>query len=515
MSATSSSSKKDEVREAAEASLWVFANLVGPTRMYGAIHEEAMNWLQRGGDSNDLILLPRDHLKSHMIAVWCAWTLTRAPWETILYVSATDDLATNQISAIKDILTSDIYRRYWPDMVNDKEALREQWAQTDIKLDHPDRKRLAVRDASVAARSIKANTTGLHCTKLVLDDIVAPVNAYTAGGRDDVARGYSQLASVLSAGGCTKAVGTLYHPQDIYNTMRESKLTEYDVDGRAMREVPQYRIFERVVEEAGVFLWPRTQHPKTRMWFGYNQMALEQKKATYFAANQMAQFYAQYYNDPNRSVISADTTFIINYYNPQFLKYDNEQWWFKDRLLRLYAGGDIAYTVNKKSDYTAFAVIGIDFENNVYILDLHQLRTDEYEEYYKAIEQMYDKWHFRNLRIETNAGANVIAKYIKTTFASNGKSLIINPQLARGDKIERSAAALVPRYNNGMMWHFRGGFMNVYEEQVKLARPSHDDLRDAVCIALEDAKAPGRPSSVRVKPSTYVSSSRFGGLRRA
>jgi hypothetical protein len=109
-------SKADQVRKAAEADLFTFARLVNPSYVYGSVHRECFRWLQQD-DLNQLLLLPRGHLKSHMVAVWCAWWITRHPETTILYVSATEDLATQQLYAIKAILESDIHRRYWPDMI--------------------------------------------------------------------------------------------------------------------------------------------------------------------------------------------------------------------------------------------------------------------------------------------------------------------------------------------------------------------------------------------------------------
>ena len=55
-----------------------------------------------GLTANKLIMLPRAHLKSHMVATWCAWIVTRHPEVTILYLSATADLA-SKISIILSI----------------------------------------------------------------------------------------------------------------------------------------------------------------------------------------------------------------------------------------------------------------------------------------------------------------------------------------------------------------------------------------------------------------------------
>jgi len=76
--------KAKEVREQAMADLSFFAKLVNPGYMYGSVHFEIFRWMQeyelfgRGEahTSNKLIMLARAHLKSHMIATWCAWIIT-------------------------------------------------------------------------------------------------------------------------------------------------------------------------------------------------------------------------------------------------------------------------------------------------------------------------------------------------------------------------------------------------------------------------------------------------------
>ena len=57
------------LREEAESSLLSFIKIVSPHRVLGAVHEELCHWWQRDdAKDNQLVLLPRDHQKSAMIA---------------------------------------------------------------------------------------------------------------------------------------------------------------------------------------------------------------------------------------------------------------------------------------------------------------------------------------------------------------------------------------------------------------------------------------------------------------
>lgn len=507
------SRKYEEVRKKAEADLYAFAVLTNPSRLYGQIHKQVFKFLSRG-DTEQLVLLPRGHQKSHCIAVWCSWWITKHPDTTILYTSATEDLAVAQLYAIKNILQSDVYRTYWPNMVDPDEAKREQWNVKNIKVDHPIRKEMGVRDATVAARSIDGNTTGLHCDVLILDDIVVPSNAYTKEGRQSVKAGYSQFASVMNTGAIEKAVGTRYHGQDVYGMMIETEVEEYNDEGEVVGSRAMYSVFEQQVEDEGNFCWPRQQHPKTKKWYGFDVKELNKIRSKYIAAGERIQFYAQYYNNPNAGGSEDITSDKFQYYDRKYLEQRDGDWYFKNKKLAIYAGGDLAYTQTDTSDYTALAVVGLDDEGFIYILELDQFRTNKYGRIYDAIERLYRKWGFRKIRLESNAGANMIAEHCKDEVRRNGLTLVVEGKPAKGDKIERFGAILEPRYTNSTIWHYTGGVINELEEQIILPRPAHDDLRDAMCIAVEISKPASRTRSSVDSNNSKVVSMRFGGRPR-
>src|SRR5690606_29362743 len=173
-----------QIRETAINDLYFFAKLVNPGYMYGEIHKHLFKWLQEynlfgygeGLTSNKLIMLPRAHLKSHMVATWAAWVITRHPEVTILYVSATAELAETQLYAIQNILGSSVYQRFFPEYINPQEGKREKWSQRKFSIDHIKRKQEGIRDATVATAGLTTNTTGWHADIILADDLVVPEN---------------------------------------------------------------------------------------------------------------------------------------------------------------------------------------------------------------------------------------------------------------------------------------------------------------------------------------------------
>src|SRR6266436_2673884 len=124
---------KDQRRILAESSLEEFIKLVHPKRMLGNIHREVISWWTASNcKQHQLLLLPRDHMKSALVAYRCAWELTKDPTLRILYISSTSNLAVKQLKFIKDILTDSKYRTYWPEMVHQEEAKREKWTEREI-----------------------------------------------------------------------------------------------------------------------------------------------------------------------------------------------------------------------------------------------------------------------------------------------------------------------------------------------------------------------------------------------
>ncbi len=505
--------KIQQIRESAEADLEVFIKLVAPHLLLGDVHRELIQWWNRSeAKNNQLVLLPRGHLKSKLIAYRTAWWITKYPETTILYVSATADLAEKQLYAIKQIIDSPIYRRYWPEMINLEEGKREKWAVAEIAVDHPKRKLEGVRDATCKAVGLTSNTTGFHADVVVLDDIVVPGNAYTEEGRDKVASAYSQLASIENPGALEWVVGTRYHPKDIYDTMVSMKETLYNEDGDIESENEVYELFQRVVETNGEFLWPKQSREDGKR-FGFDDKELARIKAKYVDSTQ---FYAQYYNNPNSSENSRINQDKFQYYERSFLQNKEGDWYFKDRKLNVYAAIDFAFSLRKQADYTALVVVGVDSQGNYYLLEIDRFKTDRIVEYFNHILTAWQKWGFRKIRAEVTVAQQTIVKELKESYLKpNGIPLSIEefrPTRHMGDKNERITAVLEPKYDNLQVWHYRGGNCQSLEEELVMVHPPHDDIKDALANAISIAVIPKQNAGGFNLGRNVVTHSRFGGV---
>ena len=506
--------KNDMIREAAEADLLTFIKLVAPHILYGAIHEELISWWSRQeAKDNQLVLLPRGHMKSKLAAYRTAWWITKHPETTVLYVSATADLAEKQLYAIKQIIDSPIYRRYWSDMIHPEEGKREKWAVAEIAVDHPKRKLEGIRDATCKAVGLTSNTTGFHADIVVLDDIVVPGNAYSEDGREKVSNAYSQLASIENPGAQEWVVGTRYHPRDIYDTMINMKEVHYDDEGEVLQEDEVYELFQKVVETDGEFLWAK----KTRndgKAFGFDSKELARIKAKYIDTTQ---FYAQYYNDPNTTESARINKENFQYFDKSILSNEGGDWFIRDRKLNVYAAIDFAFSLRKQADYTALVVVGVDHQNNYYVLDIDRFKTDKIVDYYKHILTAWEKWGFRKIRAEITVAQQTIVKELKDSYLRpNGIPLSIDefrPTRHLGDKTQRVGAVLEPKYDNLQIWHYKGGNCQTLEEELVMVHPPHDDVKDALSNAIAISISPKhRVGSLTSLGKNIMTHSRFGGV---
>ena len=509
---------RDDHRIRAETDFIYFIEIVQPKRLLGNIHRETISWWSRqDAKSHQLVLLPRDHMKSALMGLRVAWEITRNPAIRVLYISSTSNLAIKQLKFIKDILTCDNYRVLWPDMIYKEEARREKWTEREISVDHPKRKAEYIRDPTVFTAGLTTNIVGLHCDIAVMDDVVVEGNAYLEEGREKTKNQYSLLSSVESVGAKEWVIGTRYHPKDLYSDLITMEIEEYDELGNKINAIPLFEVKEHAVESlgdgTGQFLWPRQQR-SDGAWFGFDSKILAVKRAQYL---NKIHFRAQYYNDPHDVGSAPIKREQFQYYDPQWLVSINGKWHFKGNRLNVVAAVDFAFSLSTKADSSAIVVVGCDSSNNYYILDIVRFKTDKISEYYKQILHLHQKWGFRKIRCEVNVAQSAIVRDLKDNYIRpNGLALAIDehrPSRWEGTKEERINAVLEPRYANSQIWHYLSGNCQTLEEELIFTNPPHDDVKDALASAIDIAVPPiGMVRADRVESNYFNYNKRFGGV---
>lgn len=504
-------SKQVEIRNECLQNFQVYVSIIAPYLQRGHCHEDLENFLQSEG-THKLVIYPRGHLKSKELALKATWLITRNPAVTILSASATADLSIAQLYDIKRILDSATHRKLFPELLGKTtEGTRSKWSQTAINVEHPYRAKLGVRDNTVYCAGAGKNIVGLHFDWLMLDDIIAPDTAldpFTPTGRDKAERWVSLAASILNPGGGVIAVGTRYHPKDIYGKLKNLKVPNFNDDGEIVSETPVYKIIEEVVEVNDDYLWPR-KRAKDGNFYGFDPKELAKIKAQYIDTSQ---FYAQYYNDPTdpeNRLIDPDN---FQYYDKGKLNWVIDSWRFQGNELKCFAAMDMASTMNKTSDYTCLAVIGVDPDGFRYILDIKRIKTDKISVMSDLVYQAFKKWRFKKFRIETNQAQGLVANQIEAEMRRLNAIFSWDKQQSRKEKRLRIMSCLEPLYQGKTIFHFRGGNCEILEDELISERAPHDDVADAVAMCNEIV-----PFQIKRKRSNKGSNvirinTRFGGV---
>ena len=118
------------------------------------------------------------------------------------------------------------------------------------------------------------------------------------------------------------------------------------------------------------------------------------------------------------------------------------------------------------------------------------------------------------MRAETTVAQVAIVKQLKELVKEHGLGLSIEefrPNKNQGNKQERIASVLEPRYDNLSIWHYRGGNNQILEEELQSRNPPHDDVIDALASVIDMAVKPSR--TVRRTSGNVVNfHQKFGGV---
>jgi phage terminase large subunit-like protein len=209
----------------------------------------------------------------------------------------------------------------------------------------------------------------------------------------------------------------------------------------------------------------------------------------------------------------------MQYFDPKYLTFSNGDVRYKNNKLNVFCAMDVAWSDSNLADYTAIAVVGVDHEGFYYVLDLDRFKTTKFHIYYEAAVSLQSKWGFRRMKVESNAGGKLVAQEIENLVRKNGGNLVIDCQHSSGHmgkKQERWAAMLEPKYESKSVFHTKGGLTQIYEEELFSSRPRHDDLKDAVCMAIEISKVPSGTKRLTVRDekdddNVVYLNKRFGG----
>ncbi len=415
-------------------------------------------------------LAPRSHAKSqiHTIA-YCLWEIYRNPNIRIVIASNTGGMAVAFAREIrKRIEDNPVFKDILPD--NLQEA---KWTDAAFEV----KRTISDRNATVFAVGANSGILSKRADIIICDDIIDEENSATPGQRQKVRTWFFKtLEPVLEPNGRLIIVGTRWHYADFYGDILGASgypYNEYFERGekRIWRCIVQQAILN---EELKKTLWPE------RWSFDELDAKREEDRAI---------FACQYQNDP--SALSGKK-FKWDWF--RWFEFDGTKISVKteENLIELtlddldiYIGVDPAISQNETADFFSLVVVGIDRNNNIYVLDYvneHYTFNSQVE----AVFSKYGQWKPVRIALETVAYQQALKQEVDRVSEERRLYIPIKDIKTHKDKVTRSAK-LSGIAESGKLFFQRGKQGTLTDTLLQFPKGEHDDLFDALDFAVEAA----------------------------
>jgi predicted phage terminase large subunit-like protein len=427
-----------------------------------------------------LLLYPRGSFKSTLDIIDCVQWILNHPDVRILVLTASDDLATAFIDELKNYFTQaygaepTILQSLFPDFVVPKKSDGASGrficpCRTTNKSSDDEKK-----EPTAWAASILSNLPGWHCDHMKCDDVVNDKNSETAMLIAKVIKRVDMAESLIDPGGYKDLLGTPYAPSDLYTHTVEAAEKPEDLKqlGKLypamwLKPESQHKDEKDCVESDYVLLFESDKTGRKRLTYDF----LRKKRR-----KNLGVFNSQYLLNPAGV---KQVKFPL-----ELLLQRTISWEQVPPKLTYYILWDFAYAANADNDYSVGAVVGIDEQHRVYVLEIfreHYKDSDLAMEIAKSNKQYVP----RLIPIENSNGAQFLESSIRRYSEEMGVPYIPLDFF----KVDRSPNAKASRISalQPLLVQGRLFFVNtiaclddLYKEFKDFGSSSHDDIPDAI-----------------------------------
>jgi len=425
-------------------------DILGWPDIYEPLHREVCEFVQyKVKKKNLLILLPRGSFKSSLVTIgYPLWRLANDQRERILIANATYPMATSFLSQIKDHISKN---EVFKELFGDFSANADSWREDKISISRE--KSYEQKEPSVIAQGISTNVTGSHYSLAILDDMVNRENITTRDQMDKVINFYKDALDLIDVNkqGHKEIVviGTSWHYADLYSWIQD-KETGIIGDFEVLKR-PAY---------TGEWRKGKLLFPDRLSWEVLDSLKRSQGSS---------HFSSQYMLDPK---LLEDAIFKF-----KFKSYEETD--IRGLSLNKFITVDPAISEKKEADYSAMICVGVDKQNNWYILDIWRDKVPPK----RLLDQMFywdEKWKPIKVGIETTAFQKALQYFAYDEMKRKNHFMpIVELKHEDRSKFDR-IMGLEPRYETGSVFHPQKTSVPLVEELEKELRDfdkgKHDDL---------------------------------------
>lgn len=393
-----------------------------------------------------MLFMPPRHGKSTLASVaFPAWHLGRNPEHEFISCSYSGSLAMGFSRKVRQVLREPTYKAVFKTRLDPDSQSAEAW--------------LTTAGGGYVAAGVGGGITGKGAHVLVIDDPVKNrEDAESQNNRDANWDWYTSTAYTrLAPGGGVLVILTRWHDDDL-----AGRLLKAGVEGGDAWEVVRYPAIAEEDEEfrkAGEAL-----HPDR-----YSEEALRRIERAVGPRD----WSALYQQNPVADDGQYFTRSMVQYYDPAEI--DND-------TMRYYCAWDLAIGKNDRNDYSVGVVVGINEDDDMYVMDVVRGRFDGFE-LVERILDLYEEWKPSIIGIEKGHIEMALGPFLEKRVRERGlfEAYFKDLKTGRRDK-EARARAIQGRMQQGKVYfprdaHFTGPLI---AELLRFPNGMHDDQVDAL-----------------------------------
>lgn len=427
----------------------------------------------------------------------------------VLVISNTDDQAQLLLQPIKQELeTNQLLRQDFGDLQGDKYEPSQIWNSQTLTLTWPRRDgkgkkntRSVVRPYAgemtmIAARGAGGALRGMRFgayrpSLVILDDSEDKEDISSPLQREKMWNWFTTEVLPMLDPECGKVIviGTILHADSTLARLLQD-------DTHYLTKV------HRAIREDGTSLWPER----------FSVERLMELKETMGPAK----FAQEYMNAPFAGDAQVFKPEWFRSYGPGEVLYRDGAWRFRERPMRVFQAIDPAIADTVRADYFAAVTIGITEDRDIVVMDAFAKRGMDFPSQVEFVKDYYEKFlpervgiediHYqRALRQEVLRRAEIPIKPVKSGPKTSKieRIMAIDVHFANGKVFLRRAGDLEPGHLDpaGVLdWRIHDRHYLLYEQLVQFPSSAHDDLADALemAISLSGIKMRSLPDTIRI-----------------
>ena len=432
-------------------------------------HKDVYSALANDNKRRVLIAAPRGTAKSTVTTlIFPLWRIAFKKTDEDLFIVIISESQTQSINFLSRIKYHLTHSEKFKDIFGDLGPnTARRWTNNDVVLANGARI-IAVGTGQRVRGFIEGDT---RPNLIVVDDFESELNAFTPEARAKNRKWVTEaVIPSLSDEGKIAMIGTV---------ISEDCFLYWAKDSPAW-----HTLWYSIWDEDEKSIWPE-RFPKSR---------INEIKKEFASVGNLNGFYQEYMNiaqSPDMAPFKPEWIKMhhydykrINGQNCLVRTVDGEE---EIKPVEVYCGVDPASSLSSTADYFVVATMGIDSDNNKYIIDIYRDRISPAEQPQKLIE-VFKKYRPRRMKIETVGYQEALRTAVRELMFK--ESLYI-PGLEKGVKPRNRKSerllSLVPLFAKGS-FYFRPQDNIPQQEFLSYPRGKHDDVMDAIWTALDKAK---------------------------